>query len=77
MNLSESFERYSEGLKKAVDRCKELGKASKNKDWDAIASHLEGLLIKGKLIYDSKGLSNVEKEKLLNQFQSVQVSKNG
>lgn len=77
MNLSESFERFSEGLKKAADRCKELGKATGNKDWDTIAAQFEGLLYKGKIIYDSKGLSKVEKEKLLNQFQDMKISKNG
>lgn len=57
MEHTESFERFSEGLKKAASRARELGSAQKNRDWNKIAFNLETLIERGKTIYARRALS--------------------
>ena len=47
MELIEIHERFTEGLRKSIDRCKELEKHQKNRQWSLIANHLTGLLESG------------------------------
>ena len=57
MSLQESMERFSEGVKKAASRCRELGDAQKNRNWYKIAFNLEKLLSSGTEMYKSKAIS--------------------
>lgn len=49
--VHESFERFSEGLRKARDRAKELAKHNKSQDWKAVAVQLNVLLENGRELY--------------------------
>lgn len=56
MELNESIERYRESMKKASSRCRELGIAQKNLDWNKIAFYIDSLLTDGMTIYNSKAI---------------------
>lgn len=58
MTLVETSERWSEGLKKAAARCRELGRAQdKTKTWNQIAISLDSMREQGEKIIVRKGLS--------------------
>ena len=57
MQTTESFERFSEGLKKAASRARELGAAQKNRNWNKIGFMLEKLLKNGEELYRRKSIS--------------------
>lgn len=74
MELNESIERYKESLKKAASRCRELGEAQKNLDWNKIAFMLEGLLTKGTVIYNSKAIGRQDALAIVDQ-RVIQMNK--
>lgn len=58
MTYNESGERWTEGLKKAAARCRELGIAQDKKImWDQIAESLDGIRKSGETVIVSKALS--------------------
>ncbi len=69
MQKNESFERFSEGLKKSISRAKELGVAQDNYNWTKIAILLEGLLNKGIGFYNAKQISRQDTLAILDQLQ--------
>lgn len=71
MEHAETFDRYKEGMKKSISRCRELGAAQKNMNWFTIANHLEGILSKGESFYRGKAVS---RQDALNMIES-RVSK--
>lgn len=57
MTLQESMERFTEGMKKAASRARELGDAQKNRSWYKIAFNLEKLMEHGVAMYKAKAIS--------------------
>lgn len=71
MSPAESFERFSEGLKKAASLARELGDAQKNRHWNQIAFNLEMLLNRGQTIYGRRALSRDAVLGILDQRQKT------
>lgn len=69
MDKTESFERFSEGLKKAASRARELAAAQHNLDWTRIALSIDGLLDKGTRYYKNRAMSENEIRTFLEQHQ--------
>jgi hypothetical protein len=51
------MERFSEGVKKAASRARELGDAQKNRNWYKVAFMLEKLLANGTAMFNGKSIS--------------------
>lgn len=60
MNLTESKERFSESLKRAASRCRELAKIQKYPTWNSIADSLDALRVKGMSMANAKGRSKMQ-----------------
>lgn len=60
MNAVESIERFSEGMKKAASRARELGAAQKDRNWNKLAFQLEKIMDQGMNIFKQKALSESE-----------------
>ncbi len=60
MNAAESIERFSEGMKKAASRARELGEAQRDRNWNKLAFQLEKILAQGIDIFKQKSLSEAE-----------------
>lgn len=60
MNAAESIERFSEGMKKAASRARELGDAQRDRNWNKLAFQLEKILSQGIDIFKQKSLSEAE-----------------
>lgn len=69
MSPKESVERFSEGLKKASSRARELGKSTMNPIWNNIATSLEGIRIKGEKMISSKALTTAQVEAAVNDIE--------
>lgn len=67
MTPNESYERFQEGMKRAVSRARELGEAQKNADWNKIAFRLECLLDNGRKLFLSKALSRQAALKMIEE----------
>lgn len=67
----ESMERFSEGLKKAASRARELGDAQKNRNWYKIAFMLEKLLHNGTEMFKGKSISRQDALAIVNLRESV------
>lgn len=67
MNEIESMERFTEGLKKAASRCRELGKLQQSNGWDALTASFEGLLRNGQKLYSSSVMSRHDALKMLDE----------
>lgn len=70
MQKNESLERFREGLLKAIDRCRELAKASGERHFNMIAFNLEKMLHTGMTAFNSKQLADIEINRLLNQIKA-------
>lgn len=58
MTLAETADRWTNGLKKAASRCRELGKAQgKSVMWDQIADSLDKTRTMGETVIVTKALS--------------------
>lgn len=68
MNEKDSIERFTEGLKKAADRARELGRAQKSKHWMQVANGLDGIRVKGMQMFRAKALSRTDVLKMLDNF---------
>jgi hypothetical protein len=60
MTKTESWERFEEGMKKAISRANELGKSQKNTQWHEIAIGLSAMLKSGQTMYQRRALSYVD-----------------
>lgn len=69
MTTRESWERFEQGLSKSISRGRELAKASGRREWNQISFQLEGILNKGREVYNAKATSDSEVARLLNQIQ--------
>lgn len=69
MGENESFERFREGLAKAISRARELGFMQKNRDWETVAVSLEGVLRNGTKFFNAKALSEMETNLMLDKRQ--------
>lgn len=67
MTEGESFERFDENMKKAVSRANELGIASGNEDWMAVAKNLELFRTTGAKLHRAKALSRSETLRMLDE----------
>lgn len=67
MTETETFERFSEGLKKAASRCRELGVVQKDRNWTKTAIQIEQFLAYGTQLYRASALSRREVLGLLDQ----------
>jgi len=57
MTQTETNERWSEGLKKAASRARELSVSRKNLNWSAIAASIDGIREKGERMIVTSPLS--------------------
>lgn len=63
MEKAETIERWTEGLKRAISRCRELGKAQgKESDWNKVATQLEMLKVNGDKLMAGKALTRPQIE---------------
>lgn len=74
MEKNESMERFTEGLKKAASRARELGKAQKNNSWFQVAHHLDGLRKNGETMFSSRQISRQESLAIVDQIVSKTVN---
>jgi len=70
MQKNESVERFKEGMKKSISRCRELAVASGDRHFNMIAFNLEKLFNHGMNALNSKQLADAEINNLLNQIQA-------
>lgn len=75
MEKAEIVERFSEGMKKAASRCRELAKVQANQQWLHIANSLDDLRKKGELMYSQKALSRGEVLEMLSRRVDKKVEK--
>lgn len=57
MQENETAERWTEGLKKAADRAKQIGTLTEDKSWLHLAIQLDALRQKGEALITQKSLS--------------------
>lgn len=60
MTDRESWERFSESLKRAISRAKELGRAQLNNNWFQVAANLKKTLDNAETIYKNKSLTRAQ-----------------
>ncbi len=60
MESVETKERFSDGLKQAISRAREMAKKQKNPMWNSIATSLEGIRDGGTKLSNAKGLSRAQ-----------------
>ncbi len=77
MTPAESFERFSEGLKKASSRMRELGYAQKDRNWNKIAFQLDGIRKQGETAFRSKPLTEAEVMQMTEQRAKVIATPSG
>lgn len=71
MSLMESMERFSEGIKKAASRARELGDAQKNRNWYKVAFNLEKLLENGTTMFKAKAISRQDALSMIDRRESM------
>lgn len=71
MELSESIERFEEGLKKAAARARELAKAQKYNKWMELAAQLDKIRAQGMSIIRAKALTRKEELVAVDRVQNV------
>jgi hypothetical protein len=77
MAYYEVLELYSESLKKASDRCKELGKLTDNKSWAQVAQSLTHLRLKGEKMATSYSVRKDEVEAGLQKHSELWATPSG
>lgn len=60
MTSAESIERFSEGMKKAISRARELAAAQRDRNWNKLAFQLQKILDQGIKIFKEKALTEAE-----------------
>lgn len=65
----EAFERFSEGMKRAASRARELGVSQKSNDWGNVANMLDGIRTNGEKMYRARALSRQDVLKMLDERQ--------
>ncbi len=60
MNAGESMERFSEGLKKASSRARELGAVQMDRNWNKLAFALDNIRQQGEKMFGEKPLTEQE-----------------
>lgn len=71
----EALERFSDGLKKASSRARQLGHAQKSKHWLKIASGLELIRVNGLKMANGKPLSRQEVIEKIDSRQNYLLKK--
>lgn len=69
MTNIESFERFSEGLKKAASRSRELAVAQKDDQWNKVAFMLDSLCSKGNDIFRGRAIPRQEALKMADNIE--------
>lgn len=64
----DAIERFSEGLKIAVDKAIALQKLTKSKEWGLVARNLNALRLKGKEYYDGAALTRQQSLDILDKI---------
>lgn len=72
---SEILERYSDGLRKASSRAREMFTLTNNRMWIDIANSLEGIRKNGETMAISKALTRTQVLDLLDKKKEIAVTK--
>lgn len=60
MNQNEVWERFNEGMKRAVSVCKELALVTGKPMWFQVGESLEVMRMRGHVMYNAKSLTRAE-----------------